>query len=191
MRLGHAVVVVNDLDKMLTFYTGTIGLRVSDVGTGAGRPDTPRVAFLSPDLATSHHQLGLLELPRDLGSPRNVNHIAFEVDTLDDLRAVWKRVSDDPRAGGLAPTPVPATAFQGDQWSIRFSDPEGNGVEVYAPTPWDTRAASTPYTRKPGCLFEPFDLDLGDDELAAWGARHMDEMGQEYWPRGARPWPSA
>jgi hypothetical protein len=63
-------------------------------------------------------------------------------------------------------------------------------VEVYAPTPWDAKAAFTTYTRKSGHLFEPFDLNLSDDELVAWGAKHMDEMGQEYWPRGKRPWPN-
>ena len=187
MHLGHAVIVVNDLDQMLAFYSEVLGLQVSDIGTGAGRPGTPRVAFLSSDPPTTHHQLGLLELPRDLDAPQNVNHLAFEVDSLDALRAVWGRVRGDSRAGGLA-FPSPATAFQGDQWSIRFSDPEGNGVEVYAPTPWDARAASTPYTNTPGRLFEPFDLDLSDEELTEWGARHMDEVGQEYWPRGERPW---
>jgi catechol 2,3-dioxygenase-like lactoylglutathione lyase family enzyme len=189
MHLGHVVVVVNDLDAMLAFYTETVGLRVSDVGTGAGRPGMPRVAFLSADPAATHHQLGLLELPRDLDVPRNVNHIAFEVSTLDDLRTVWRRVCQDPRAGGLA-APAPATAFQGDQWSIRFSDPEGNGIEVYTPTPWDAKAASAPYTHQPGYLFEPFDLEIGDEDLVTWGAKHMDQMAQEYWPRGERPWPS-
>ena len=189
MRLGHVAVVVNDLDEMLDFYVETLGLQVSDVGTGAGRPGMARIALLSPDPAASHHQLALLEFPRDLDAPRNVNHVAFEVDTLDDLRAVWKRISADPRAGGFFAA-KPMTAFQSDQWSIRFTDPEGNGVEVYAPTPWDAKAASVPYTHRTDCMFEPFDLDLTDDELAAWGAKHMDEMGQDYWPRGARPWPS-
>jgi catechol 2,3-dioxygenase-like lactoylglutathione lyase family enzyme len=189
MRLGHAVLVVNDLDAMLAFYTETLGLRISDVGTGAGRAGTPRIAFLSSDPAACHHQIGLLELPREPSAAANVNHVAFEVDTLDDLRAVWGRVRVDPRAGGLAAA-APVTAFQGDQWSIRFSDPEGNGIEVYAPTPWDAKAASRPYTRRPGYLFEPFDLDCSDDELIAWGAEHMEEVGQEHWPRGERPWPS-
>jgi catechol 2,3-dioxygenase len=187
MHLGHAAIVVNDLDRMVAFYAEVLGLEVTDIGTGAGRQGAPRMAFLSPEPTTSHHQIALLELPRDLEAAQNVNHIAFEVDSLDALRAVWDRVRVDSRAGGLG-FPSPATAFQGDQWSIRFSDPEGNGVEVYAPTPWDAKAASAPYTKTPGRFFEPFDLDLRDDELAAWGANHMDQMGQEYWPRGERPW---
>jgi Glyoxalase/Bleomycin resistance protein/Dioxygenase superfamily len=162
---------------------------VTDTGTGGGLPGAPRMAFLSPDPAISHHQLALLELPRDLDASQNVNHIAFEVDSLDDLREVWNRVKVDSRAGGLG-FPSPATAFECGQWSIRFSDPEGNGVEVYALTPWEAKAASTPYTKTPGRFFEPFDMDLSDDELAAWGANHMDQMGQEYWPRGKRPWSS-
>jgi hypothetical protein len=130
-----------------------------------------------------------LELPRDGDSPRILNHIAFEVETLDDLRAVWDRVANDPRAGGLGPVDGPITAFQGDQWSLRFTDPEGNGVEVYAPTPWDAKAAAAPYSLRPGYFFEPFDLDRDDDQLVAWGAQHMETVGQEHWPRGERPWP--
>jgi catechol 2,3-dioxygenase-like lactoylglutathione lyase family enzyme len=192
MRLGHIAIAVDDLDRMIAFYTETLGLQVSDVGTGAGRPDAPRIGFLSWDPSRLHHQLALLELRRDADTPKVVNHIAFEVDTLDDLRAVWSRVDNDPRAGGLGPAvDRPVTAFQGDQWSIRFTDPEGNGIEVYAPTPWDARAAAAPYTLQSPSGFEPFDLDRDDEELVAWGAEHMDALGQEHWPRGERPWPKS
>jgi hypothetical protein len=84
----------------------------------------------------------------------------------------------------------PTTAFMGDQWSIRFTDPEGNGIEVYAPTPWDTVAAGAPYTSHEGRVFEPFDIDVADGDLVAWGEKHMQAMGQQHWPRGTRPWPA-
>jgi catechol 2,3-dioxygenase-like lactoylglutathione lyase family enzyme len=185
MRLGHVAVGVGDLDEMVAFYLEVVGLQVSDTGTGGGRPGMPRAAFLSWDPATLHHQVALLEVRRDPTAPRNVHHIAFEVDTLDELRAIWRRVSSDSRAGKLQPdADGPVTAFMGDQWSLRFTDPEGNGIEIYAPTPWDTPAAATPYSLAPNVFFDSFDLDLDDEALVAWGTSQLDALGMEHWPRG-------
>jgi hypothetical protein len=78
----------------------------------------------------------------------------------------------------------------GDQWSVRFTDPEGNGIEIYAPTPWDTPAAAKPYSRTPRVFFDPFDLELDDDALIAWGESQLDALRMEHWPRGERPWPA-
>ena len=147
------------------------------------------MAFLSWDPPTLHHQLALLEVRADPSAPRNVNHVAFEVDTLGELRTIWSRVRGDKRAGSLDPTADgPVTAFMGDQWSVRFTDPEGNGIEIYAPTPWDARAAAKPYSTSR--MFEPFDLDTDDDALIAWGARQLEAMEMDHWPRGERPWPT-
>jgi catechol 2,3-dioxygenase-like lactoylglutathione lyase family enzyme len=190
VRLGHVAVLVRDVDEMVAFYVDVVGLQVSEAGTGGGLPDAPPIAFLSWDPRTLHHQLALLEVRPDPSAPRNVHHVAFEVDTLDDLRPIWKRACSDGRAGSLQPgADGPVTAFMGDQWSIRFTDPEGNGVEVYAPTPWDTPAAAKPYSRSPTLVFEPFDLDLDNDALVAWGTSQLDALGMEHWPRGQRPWP--
>jgi catechol 2,3-dioxygenase-like lactoylglutathione lyase family enzyme len=191
MRLGHVALGVANLDEMVDFYVEVVGLQVSDTGTGGGRPGLPRAAFLSWDPATLHHQLALLEIRPDPTAPRNVHHVAFEVDTLDELRVVWQRVRDDVRAGKLQPDAAgPVTAFMGDQWSLRFTDPEANGIEIYAPTPWDTPAAARPYSLAPNAFFDAFELELSDDELVAWGASQLDALGMEHWPRGERPWPA-
>jgi catechol 2,3-dioxygenase-like lactoylglutathione lyase family enzyme len=192
MRLGHVAVGVRDLDPMVAFYVEVVGLQVSDTGTGAGRPGMPRAAFLSWDPTTIHHQLALLEVRRDPTAPWNVHHVAFEVDTLDELRDIWRRVRTDSRAGKLQPdADGPVTAFMGDQWSLRFTDPEGNGIEIYAPTPWDSPGAAKPYSLTPSRFFDPFDLELSDDELVAWGERELDDLGMDRWPRGKRPWPAS
>ena len=121
MRLGHVAFLVRDLDEMVAFYVEVVGLQVSELGHGGGLASAPRLAFLSWDPATLHHQVALAEVQRDL-PPRNVHHVAFEVDALADLRTIWSRVRVDTRAGGLQPADGPVTAFMGDQWSIRFPD---------------------------------------------------------------------
>jgi catechol 2,3-dioxygenase-like lactoylglutathione lyase family enzyme len=185
MRLGHVVLLVRDLDEMMSFYEDAVGLQVSDIGTAGGRPGGPAMGFMSWDPSVLHHQVALLEVGREPTAPRNVHHFAFEVDDLDALREAWKRVKDDPRAGGLDPgVPGPVTAFQADQWGIRFADPEGNGVEIYTPTPWDARAASAPYTDTK-MAFESFDLGQDDENLLAWGAKQVKRL--EHWDRGTRP----
>ena len=127
MRIGHVAFLVRDLDEMVAFYVDVVGLQLTEIGRGAGRAKAPRIAFLSWDPATLHHQLAFVEMPR-AASPRNVGHVAFEVDALADLRPIWNRVRTDNRAGGLQPADKPVTAFMGDQWSIRFADPETNGI---------------------------------------------------------------
>jgi catechol 2,3-dioxygenase-like lactoylglutathione lyase family enzyme len=191
VRLGHVAVLVRDLDEMVAFYVEVVGLQVSDIGTTGGLPDRPGIALLSWDPRTIHHQVALVAVRPDPTASRNMHHIAFEVDSLDDLRPIWQRACSDGRAGSLQPgADGPVTAFMGDQWSVRFTDPEGNGIEIYAPTPWDTQAAAKPYSRQPTEVFDPFDLSLDDDALLAWGARQLEALGMEHWPRGQRPWPT-
>ena len=184
MRLGHVALMVRDVDVMVDFYVSTVGLQVSDRGREAGRDDGPEMVFLSWDPPVLHHQMALLAVRRDCGLSNSVHHVAFEV---DELSRVWTRVKPDRRATSLDPGCVgPATAFQHDQWSIRFRDPEGNGAEVYAPTPWDARASHGRYStsKRP---FEEFDIDADDATLLAWGRAQL--VGVEHCPRNRRPWP--
>jgi catechol 2,3-dioxygenase-like lactoylglutathione lyase family enzyme len=174
MRLGHVALTVRDVDAMLAFYVGALGLRVSDRGHARGRDATPPIVFLSFDRPTIHHQLALIGTDGVVAPAGRVHHVAFEVDDLATLRARWGAVVHDPRVGGLD-GPRPSAVFQGDQWSIRLRDPEGNGVEIYAPTPWDVRQP----------FFRFMDLALDDTALMAWGAAAL--VGHEHWPRGTRP----
>jgi catechol-2,3-dioxygenase len=65
--------------------------------------------------------------------------------------------------------------FQGDQWSIRFRDPEGNGIEIYSSTPWDVRQP----------FFHFMNLEQDDAALTAWAEQLL--ASHDHWPRGTRP----
>jgi len=174
MRLGHVALVVRDLDAMVEFYVGKLGLQVADRGHTRGRDHGLSIVFLSFDRNVLHHQLALIGAVDPLPPAGRVHHAAFEVNDLRSLRECWAALATDPSVGGLD-GPGPTAVFQGDQWSIRLRDPEGNGIEVYSPTPWDVRQP----------FFHFMDLDLDDGALTEWAEQILAD--HDHWPRGMRP----
>lgn len=174
MRLGHVVFMVRDLEAMVAFYTRTLGLSVADRGHTRGRDHGPAIVFLSFDRGAVHHQLALIGPSEPLPPAGRVHHAAFEVDDLAALRRCWAALSQDATVGGLD-GPRPTAVFQGDQWSLRFRDPEGNGIEIYAATPWDVRQP----------FFQFMNLELDDQALMQWAEQAL--AAHDHWPRGTRP----
>jgi catechol 2,3-dioxygenase len=69
------------------------------------------------------------------GQRTTVQQVSFTVKGLEELKAFFRRLSDE-RVDGLAPR------NHGNAWSIYFHDPEGNRVEIYTASPWHV---SQPY----------------------------------------------
>jgi catechol 2,3-dioxygenase-like lactoylglutathione lyase family enzyme len=174
MRLAHVAVLAVEPDALVAFYSDVLGLTVTDRGHTRGSTEGPPIVFLSWDRSAFHHQLAVIGVAGAAPPAGRVHHIAFEVDDLPALRQAWSRVRDHPLVGGLD-GPRPTAVFQGDQWSLRLRDPEGNGVEIYAPSPWDVRQP----------FFVPMDLSLDDGALHAWGEQQLAR--HDHWPRGQRP----
>jgi len=137
-QLTHMGINVYDVDAMEAFYCSVLGLVVTD--RGVGTTFKAQLVFLSSN-PSSHHQL-VLASGRDPGSPAtSINQISFKVEDLDQLREMYRRVRDHGVAN-LRPL------NHGNAWSMYFSDPEGNNVEVYCDSPW--------YISQPhGDLFDP------------------------------------
>ncbi len=82
-RLNHAVLYVRDADRSVAFYTDVLGFRVVNQMPGA--------AFLQAAGSTNDHDLGLFAIggaAGDSGAGRTtvgLYHVAWEVDTLDEL----------------------------------------------------------------------------------------------------------
>jgi len=123
-KLTHLGINVIDLDKMVKFYTGLLGMKVSD--TGYSPRLGYRLAFMTAS-PNNHHQMVLAEC-RDPKSKSTVNQISFTWSSLDDIRALDKKL----RKRGIPTTPVD----HGNAWSIYFPDPEGNQIECYLDAPW-------------------------------------------------------
>ena len=146
LTLSHVGIFVNDMARMLDFYTGYLGFAVSDRGKGGHGGE---IVFLTRD-PREHHQF-VLASGRPAAIDFNpINQLSFRVDSLDTLRELHRGLKSE-NVIDLGPV------SHGNALSIYFHDPEKNRVEILIDTPW--------YVPQP-CRV-PVDLAMPDDELWA------------------------
>jgi len=131
VRLGHVAIVASDLERSLAFYTGPVGMQLTEridypddgVGHGAG---VARGAFLHCD--ELHHRLAIFVLRDGDDEPPSggLHHLAFELESpvallakLEEVRA-WGAEIVNHRMGG-----------PGNQPRFYARDPDGHLVEFY------------------------------------------------------------
>ena len=155
-RLSHLEVVVDDLAPMERFYTGLLGFEVTDRSDRTGDGE---MVFLSQDPG-EHHQVVLRQAVREVGSDTLLDHIAFRIDSLAELRAFH---------GAALETGIDRieTVSHGSTWSVYVPDPEANRIEFFVDTPWPVAQP---------CRFE-IDLSASDAELVASTEAHLHELG--------------
>lgn len=141
MAFSHIGLYVTDMESMVDFYTGVLGFSITD----RARIRERDVVFLSRS-PEEHHQIVLVP-GRAPHSPSTVNQISFRVISLAELRRLHAALVGL-RVPGLDPT------NHGGSWSLYFSDPEGNRIELLAQTPWYVPPFSV-----------PLDLSLSDAEI--------------------------
>lgn len=143
--ISHVVMLCFDFDKMRDFYTGVLGFHLSDTGIARGQP----ICFLTLDPAKDHHQLALAG--GRTGTRENsgaLNHVAFRVRSLAELRARHRQLQDA-GVGGIDPI------THGSWLSVYYRDPENNRMEFFWDTPY--------YVQQP--IVEKLDLSLTDEEI--------------------------
>ncbi len=144
-RLGHVGLVVRDLSLMESYYSEVLGLTVNDRGMSARRGW--EMVFLSGERGV-HHALVLVA--GQASTDGRLDHVAFAVPSLSDLRDVRDRA----RARGAQGL---RQANHGNAWSLYFTDPEGNAIEVFVAGPI---AMAQPFAG-------PLDLDRSDGDIVA------------------------
>lgn len=123
-RLNHAVLYVRDVARSEAFYRDVLGFRRVDMLPAGVRG----AAFLLAPGSTNDHDLGLFEIGAAAGdSPAGrtavgLYHLAWEVDTLDELDRL-RTVLDD--AGALV-----GTSDHGTTKSLYGRDPDGLEFEI-------------------------------------------------------------
>ncbi len=132
LRWSHCVLYVRDLDAMIDFYRDVLGFQVSDRGPmDPATPDGIQLAFLS-QVGSDHHQIAFAPVRGD-GPSTTLDHIAFRVDSLDEVKEMADRLAADGRVTEVSPV------NHGNAWSIYFPDPEGNRIEVFCDSPFHVR----------------------------------------------------
>jgi catechol 2,3-dioxygenase-like lactoylglutathione lyase family enzyme len=121
-KIGHVVLNVRDVARSVRFYTEVLGFEVSDV-----YPDemvSGGMAFLrcNPD----HHGIALVGSAPAASESAELNHIAFEVGTLDEvLRA------RDHLQRHEVPIDFEGRRRAGCQLAVEFRDPDNHRLEIY------------------------------------------------------------
>ena len=119
-RMNHAVLYVRDVDRTFAFYRDVLGFRIV--------MEMPGAKFLQAPDSTNDHDLGLFEIGSSAGDSTaghgtvGLYHIAWEVQTLADLREIATKLAN---AGAL----VGATDH-GTTKALYAKDPDGLEFEV-------------------------------------------------------------
>ena len=125
-RIGHVHLTVSDLDRSLKFYRDLLGFEVTSwYGDSA--------VFLSA--GGYHHHIGLNTWAGKGATPpppghTGLYHFAILLPDRKELAKVFKRLWE-------VNYPLEGASDHGVSESIYLTDPDGNGVEIYAdkPTP--------------------------------------------------------
>ena len=124
MKIGHVHLKVRNLEQSIAFYRRYLGMQVTEqVGN--------TMAFLSS--GSMHHEVALQEVGAGAVTPGRFDvglyHAAFEVADAAELAQVRQKLTQ----GGVHVSPVDHRISR----ALYFTDPDGNGLEVYL----DTREA--------------------------------------------------
>jgi catechol 2,3-dioxygenase-like lactoylglutathione lyase family enzyme len=121
-KIGHVVLNCRDLERSVKFYTEVLGFQISDVYPEEMVPGG--MVFLRCN--TDHHGIGLVGTLGMESSSAELNHIAFEVGTLDEVLLAAGRL----RECG-ATIDFEGRRRAGVQIAVEFRDPDGHRLEIY------------------------------------------------------------
>ena len=121
-KLGHVVINVRDVARSVRFYTEILGFSVSDVYP----PEIVPGGMVFMRCNADHHGVALVGSLPGSSASRELNHLAFEVATLDEV----VRARDHLRAHGIA-IDFEGRRRAGCQIAVEFRDPDGHRLEIY------------------------------------------------------------
>ncbi|MGH7064081.1 MAG: VOC family protein [Stellaceae bacterium] len=121
-KIGHVVLNVRDVERSARFYTEVLGFRISDVYPEEMVPGGMVFLRCSPD----HHGIALVGSMKESSASTELNHIAFEVGSLDEV----VRARDHLRRHRVE-IDFEGRRRAGCQLAVEFRDPDGHRLEIY------------------------------------------------------------
>jgi catechol 2,3-dioxygenase len=121
-KIGHVVLNVRDVARSVRFYTEVLGFEVSDVYPDEMVPGGMAFLRCNPD----HHGIALVGSLAGPSESVELNHIAFEVATLDEVL----RARDHLARHGVT-LDFEGRRRAGCQLAVEFRDPDGHRLEIY------------------------------------------------------------
>jgi glyoxylase I family protein len=138
-RIDHVVFRVRSLDASIAFYSATVGCEVVRVRADLGLVHL-RAGASMIDLVSIEGPLGSAggAVAREHG--RNVDHLCLRIEPFDEPQLVAHL-----QACGVAPRAPASENFgaEGVGWSLYFSDPDGNVIELKGPPSRGVEAAAS------------------------------------------------
>jgi catechol 2,3-dioxygenase len=117
--LGHVNIFVRDAERSQRWYADVLSLHTYDFQPG-------RAAFMAADLEQSH-EVALIQVGEEAPRPQKrqvgLNHMAWMMASLEDLKDIYRRLKD-------LGVPIERINDHGISLGIYFRDPDGNGLEV-------------------------------------------------------------
>jgi catechol 2,3-dioxygenase-like lactoylglutathione lyase family enzyme len=121
-KLGHVVLNVRDVERAARFYTDVLGFEISDVYPEEMVPGGMVFLRCNPD----HHGIALVGSKKEAAANVDLNHVAFEVATLDEV----VRAHDHLRQQGVE-IDFAGRRRAGCQIAVEFRDPDNHRLEIY------------------------------------------------------------
>jgi catechol 2,3-dioxygenase-like lactoylglutathione lyase family enzyme len=121
-KLGHVVLNCSDLERSVRFYTEILGCEISDVYADDMMPGGMVFMRFNAD----HHGVALVGSMEGPSPNVELNHIAFEVASLDEVVLARNHL----KAHGVA-VDFEGRRRAGVQIAVEFRDPDGHRLEIY------------------------------------------------------------
>ena len=136
-KLGHVVLNCSDMDRSVRFYTEVLGFQISDVYSDDMVPGGMVFMRFNED----HHGVALVGSMKGPSPNVELNHMAFEVATLDEVILARNYLT---QCG--VKIDFEGRRRAGVQIAVEFRDPDGHRLEIY----WGLdRVAADGYIRPP------------------------------------------
>ena len=121
-KIGHLVLHCRDIERTVKFYTEILGFKVSDVYPNEMVPGGMVFMRFNHD----HHGVGFVGCMNDPSQHIELNHIAFEVATIDEVLRARAYLEEK----GI-PIDFEGRRRAGSQIALEFHDPDGHRLELF------------------------------------------------------------